>query len=121
MEQAAVERWGMFEVSLPGRTDGNPFTDRTVQGRFTGEKEDVTVSGFYDGDGRYVVRFMPSFAGEYRYTVSGTFADGETSGTFTVTEATGNNHGPVRAEGFHFTYSHLLSVLLRLILMVRCT
>ena len=105
MEQAAVERWGMFELSLPGRTDGNPFTDHTVRGRFTGEHEDVTVAGFYDGDGRYTVRFMPSFAGEYRYTVSGSFAKHEACGTFTVTEASGGNHGPVRAEGYHFAYA----------------
>ena len=27
MEQLTVERWGMLELSLPGKTDGNPFTD----------------------------------------------------------------------------------------------
>ena len=106
MEHAVTERWGMFEVSLPGKTAGNPFTDYTIRGRFTGEEEDVTVSGFYDGDGVWKVRFMPSFPGEYRYTVSGTFADAETSGTFTVTEASEGNRGPVRvARRFHFAYA----------------
>ena len=104
MEQVAVERWGMLELSLPGKTDGNPFTDYTIRGRFTGEQEDFTVSGFYDGNGLWKVRFMPSFTGEYRYTVSGSFADGESGGSFTVTEASAGNHGPVRASGFHFAY-----------------
>ena len=27
-----VEKWGIFEVSMPGKTQGNPFTDYTIQG-----------------------------------------------------------------------------------------
>ena len=74
MEQLTVARWGMLELSLPGKTAGTPFTDYEIRGRFTGEKEDVAVPGFYDGDGVWKVRFMPSFTGEYRYAVSGSFA-----------------------------------------------
>ena len=106
MEQLTVERWGILELSLPGKTAGNPFTDYEILGRFTGEKEDVAVPGFYDGNGVWKVRFMPSFTGEYRYTVSGSFADAETSGTFTVTAPLEGNHGPVRvARRYHFAYA----------------
>ena len=73
---------------------------------FTGEQEDVSVSGFYDGDGIYKVRFMPSFTGTYRYTVSGSFSDQEETGNFTVTEPSAGNHGPVRVAGqYHFAYA----------------
>ena len=85
MNRMTAERWGMLELSLPGKTEGNPFTDYMIRGRFTGEKEDVSVSGFYDGDGNWKIRFMPSFTGEYRNTVSGSFSDTETAGSFTVT------------------------------------
>lgn len=103
MKQLMVERWGLLELALPGKSEGNPFTDYEIRGRFTGEREDIAVSGFYDGNGTWKVRFMPSFTGEYRYTVSGSFADRETAGTFTVTEASPGNHGPVRvADRFHF-------------------
>ena len=106
MEQLTVERWGMLELSLPGKAAGNPFTDYEIRGRFTGEKEDVAVPGFYDGDGVWKVRFMPSFTGEYRYTVSGSFADAETSGVFTVTVPSEGNHGPVRVKHrYHFAYA----------------
>ena len=106
MEQLTVERWGMLELSLPGKKEGNPFTDYEIRGRFTGEKEDVAVPGFYDGDGVWKVRFMPSFTGEYRYTVSGSFADAETSGVFTVTVPSEGNHGPVRVKHrYHFAYA----------------
>lgn len=106
MKQLTVERWGLLELSLPGRTGGNPFTDYEIRGRFTGEKEDVTVSGFYDGNGIWKIRFMPSFSGVYRYTVSGNFAQAESSGFFTVMEPSAGNHGPVRIAGkHHFAYA----------------
>ena len=60
MEQLTVQRWGMLELSLPGKAEGNPFTDYTVRGRFEGRHEDVMVTGFYDGDGIWKIRFMPS-------------------------------------------------------------
>ena len=106
MEQNTVERWGIFELALPGKTDGNPFTDYTVRGRFEGRHEDVMVTGFYDGNGIYRIRFMPSWTGEYRYTVFGSFSDRETSGAFHVREASEGNHGPVRVAGkYHFAYA----------------
>ncbi len=63
MEQTVVERWGMFEISLPGKTEENPFADDTIRGQFTGEQENISVPGFYDGNGMYTIRFMPSFTG----------------------------------------------------------
>ena len=100
-----AERWGVFEASLPGKTEGNPFTDYTMEATFVSRGETVHVNGFYDGDGMYRVRFMPSFPGEYTFTVSGSFSDeGEQAGSFTVLPASAGNHGPVRARGFHFEY-----------------
>ncbi len=101
---SSVEKWCVYEVSAPGRTEGNPFTDYTITAFFTGRNEQVTVDGFYDGDGIYRVRFMPSFEGEYTFSLSGTFGEGG-SGCFTVTPARTGNHGPVRvANRFHFAY-----------------
>ena len=74
MSNKSVERWGMFEVSVPGKTDGNPFTDHTIRGVFSGKNETVEADGFYDGEGIYKVRFMPSFEGEYTFKISGTFS-----------------------------------------------
>ena len=105
MERKSVERWGMIEIALPGHTDGNPFTDYTIQGTFSNPMETVEVDGFYDGNGIYKVRFMPSHTGEYRYDISGSFSDVSSSGTIQVVEPTGNNHGPVRvANTFHFAF-----------------
>lgn len=99
-----VERWDVYEVSLPGNTEGNPFTDYTIQGTFTSKNESVTADGFYDGDGVYKVRFMPSFVEDYSFTVQGSFSDQAYTEEFTVTPASENNHGPMRVNGYHFVY-----------------
>ena len=62
-----VQRWGVFEVAFPGKTEGNPFVDHAIKGIFAGDAEQMKVSGFYDGNGVYKIRFMPSFEGRYRY------------------------------------------------------
>lgn len=101
----SVERWGVFEISCPGRKEGNPFTDYTIEADFASRNEKKTVRGFYDGDGCYRVRFMPSFEGEYHFTVHGSFSDEITEGVFTAGTPGEHNHGPVRVtDRFHFAY-----------------
>lgn len=68
-----VQKWGIFEFSVDGRTDGNPFVDYVIKANFKCDCESKTVNGFYDGNGIYKVRFMPSFEGKYEFEVSGTF------------------------------------------------
>ncbi len=101
-----VEKWGIFEISFKGKSDGNPFTDYEIKGKFSGANEHKTVDGFYDGDGIYKVRFMPSFEGRYTFSVYGTYADDAGyEGSFEVGVAAEGNHGPVRVcNTFHFAY-----------------
>ena len=70
-----VEKWGIFEIALEGKCGGNPFTDYEIKAEFSCENEKKTVDGFYDGNGIYKVRFMPSFEETYRCRVSGTYAE----------------------------------------------
>ncbi len=100
-----VEKWGVFEISLKGNSEGNPFADYNISGTFTNDNEKKTVDGFYDGGSTYIVRFMPSFEGEYKFTIKGTFSKEIYRGSFTVTPPEAENHGPVRvAAKYHFTY-----------------
>ena len=100
-----VERWGVQEVRVSGPQDGNPFVEQWVRGEFTGGGETVRAEGFYDGDGRYIVRFMPSFEGNYTFCVTGSFLKEPVSGEFTVSPAAPGNHGPVRVHNtWHFAY-----------------
>ncbi len=66
-----VQRWDVWEITVNGPKEGNPFVEQSFEGTFVGKNETVKTAGFYDGDGIYKVRFMPSFEGEYTYTTSG--------------------------------------------------
>lgn len=100
-----VEKWGVFELTVPGKQEKNPFTDYEIHGIFYHKRETVSVNGFYDGDGIYRIRFMPSYEGVYTYEVSGSFSPQTFSGQFCAIPPTKNNHGPVRTtDQFYFKY-----------------
>ena len=66
LAQAEVEQWGRFEQTFKGPSVGNPFTDVQLKAAFwrTDTTDTLRIDGFYDGDGRYVLRFMPTAPGE---------------------------------------------------------
>lgn len=100
-----VEKWGVFEAEVPGRADGNPFIDYQIHGTFRSKDETKTVDGFYDGDGIYRVRFMPSFEGAYTFEIRGSFSDEVYQGSFQAEKPTDGNHGPVRVSyTYHLAY-----------------
>lgn len=100
-----MERWDTLELAFSGKTNGNPFTDYDIKGTFSCDEEVKTVEGFYDGDGTYKIRFMPSFEGKYSYRIFGSFSEKEYEGDFTVETPSENNHGTVRVKNkFHFAY-----------------
>jgi hypothetical protein len=104
---ADVERWGVFELTLKGPADGNPFTEVNLSATFTQGDKKIPVTGFYDGDGAYKVRFMPPDTGEWKYVTKSNRKelDGK-SGTFTAVKQSAGNRGPVRVRNmFHFEYA----------------
>jgi len=105
-----VEKWGTFETAVNGPAEGNPFTDHEITAVFRCAEEEKKVRGFYDGDGIYQVRFMPSFTGQYTYEIRADFLTEAQSGSFSVTEPSEANHGPVHvAFSRHFAYEDGLS------------
>lgn len=106
--QKQVSRWGVQEIVVSGKSEGNPFTDYEISAVFVCGSERKKVAGFYDGDGRYLVRFMPSFEETYTFEIKGTaLEDGAAlSGSFEVTAPEEGNHGPVHvANTYHFAYA----------------
>ncbi|QGZ42410.1 uncharacterized protein DUF4038 [Pseudoduganella flava] len=103
---ARVERWGLCELAFAGPEDGNPFVDVTLSATFRQGGQVVRVDGFYDGAGRYLVRFMPGSAGTWDYeTRSNVAALDARHGRIDVLPAGPGNHGPVRVRNrFHFGY-----------------
>jgi hypothetical protein len=103
----AVEQWGVFEIALNGPTNGNPFLDVKFSAKFSQGDSTIEADGFYDGDGVYRVRFMPETTGRWTYkTVSNARQLNGTSGEFTVTKPSSQNHGAVGVTNtYHFAYA----------------
>ena len=81
-----VEQYRVFELEVPEGVTAVTFR----QGDASAE-----VHTFSDGPARTLARFMPAEPGIWEY-------DG---GSFLCTPASGNNHGPVRAEDKGFRYA----------------
>ena len=101
-----VERYDFVEVTVAvERPNGaNPFTDVAVRGEVRrAGGEPVEVDGFCDSqDGSiFRIRFMPTQAGDHRYSVTYRHGTSKTKheGTFTVREA--ERRGVVRVDPEH--------------------
>jgi hypothetical protein len=102
-----VPVWEVFETAWSGPAEGNPFRDVRFSATFAIDNRKVEVDGFYDGEGRYKVRFMPDSQGSWTLTTHSNRPelDGKTGG-FTAIAAKPEAHGPVRvAKTFHFAYA----------------
>lgn len=103
---ANASKWGIYEVTLSGPSSGNPFLQVELFGEFTCGDTVITQRGFYDGDGQYIIRFMPSAEGEWSFVTSCNVKsmDG-IKGTFTCGPAKAGDKGLVRVSNtFHFAY-----------------
>jgi len=107
MSIATVEKWGVFEASFEGPSDGNPYLDVAFDAIFTHKSREVRVPGFHDGGNTYRVRFMPDTEGEWTYrTRSKTATLDKLTGSFVASPPSPGNHGPVRVRNkFHFAYA----------------
>jgi hypothetical protein len=102
-----VEKWGLYEITLPGPSAGNPFTDVWLTAEFSSAGRKVKVTGFYDGEGVYKIRFMPETTGQWSYqTASNAKQLAGKKGGFTCTAPSATNHGPVKVRDiYHFQYA----------------
>ena len=102
-----IEQWGVWELSLEGPRDGNPYLEVELGATLHREDHSVTVRGFYDGDGVYRIRFSPPAQGVWRYqTRSNRPQLHGKSGSFTVGPPSANNHGPVQVfKTYYFRYA----------------
>jgi len=99
-------RWGVVEVTLHGPSRGNPFVDVELTAVFRTGTTERLVGGFYDDDGVYRLRLLAEEEGDWTFTTTSNARslDGIT-GTVTVVAPQPGEHGPVRADGFHFRHA----------------
>jgi hypothetical protein len=105
--QKNCEKWKVYEVSLNGPSTGNPFQDVIFTATFTNGSTKVDIPGFYDGNGRYKIRFMPAAEGKWTYlTQSNLKALNGKKGEFICTPPNSLNHGPVLVKDtFYLAYA----------------
>jgi hypothetical protein len=106
MQANIVRQWDIFELTSHATAAGNPF-DVQLSARFTSDGNSVDVSGFYDGDGVYRIRFMPPQRGVWRYETKSNLPElSGTGGAFTCVEPSAASHGPVGARNvYQFAYA----------------
>lgn len=102
-----VEIWDIYEVTLSGPKTGNPFTEVKLEATFTQGNESNTVAGFYNGNGEYKVRFMPTKTGLWKYVTKCNKQElNKKKGKFEAVGASPNNHGMVKVhKKYHFSYA----------------
>ncbi|PLS27820.1 DUF5605 domain-containing protein [Bifidobacterium parmae] len=97
-EPMHVEQYAMFELNLTGTAAGNPYADVELSATFThtATGRTIEVGGFYRGEGRYGVRFMPVGTGAWTYETHATDpALAGHAGAIAVDPASEGNHGRV--------------------------
>jgi len=67
---SAVRKYEIFEWVLRADVSGieNPFAQVTLKAVMTGPDGEKRLDGFYDGEDRFVLRYMPQSEGEYAIT-----------------------------------------------------
>lgn len=96
--------WGVVDLVFRGPDTGNPFTEVQLSAEVSIGARLLRIAGFYDGDGRYLVRFMPDQIGVWTYRMTSNVLATE-EGSIEVGKAEAWAHGPVRAVDGHFCYA----------------
>ena len=102
-----VQQWDVHEIVLKGPAEGNPYVDVRLEAEFRLGERTVTVPGFHDGEGNYMVRFSPDEQGRWTFTTkSNRQALAGKKGSFQCVAPSGDNHGPLRiVNTFYLQYA----------------
>lgn len=96
-----MKQYEEFELHFSGKTINEDYAESSLFAEFYCDGERKTVKGFYDGEGRYIVRFLPEKPGEYTWKVSGAV---NAEGHEICEAADGEHHGLVKAVDTHFEF-----------------
>ncbi len=108
LAQHTVEQWNRFEITLSHRSKANAFTDVHFKATFTHKDTSYTVTGFYDGNDTFRLRFMPTKTGVWQFVTQSNIAElNQKHGSFTCIDATASNKGMVKvSDGYAFRYAN---------------
>ena len=95
-------QYQMTELTFKGNEPEGSRSQADIKAVFTHENITYEADGFYAGNGIYKVRFLPEYAGEYHYKVTGAV---NAEGDISIEPHDGAHHGIVRAEGTHLRFA----------------
>lgn len=104
---AKIEKWRVFNLELNGPSVGNPYDDVKLIAVFENKTQERKVTGFYNGDGKYIIRFSPDQTGTWTYvtTSNATELNGKT-GKIVAVKPSKDNHGPIQVtDTYYFQYA----------------
>ncbi|MBN2762546.1 MAG: DUF5060 domain-containing protein [Bacteroidales bacterium] len=108
IQRDTVEKWDVFEVELISKKEfKKPFEDVTLTAWFTIGSTTKKVTGFFDGNSTWKIRFMPEETGQYNFRTESDYIEfSGLTGTFQSAEPSPGNHGPVSVDKkYHFSYA----------------
>lgn len=100
-----IHKWMPHEFRIHGPEDGNPYKDHWISMDVEGPLGCKSVPGFYDGNGEYVVRFMPEIEGEHFLHIYADFLKEPFHEHVNILSNLTGCHGPVHVAGTHFVYA----------------
>lgn len=102
----SVQKYEIAEFRFPGEAAGNPFDAEFSALVRTPSGAERKVTGFYDGNNEYVLRFLPEEEGSFTFrTVSSLKTLHGKEGSFLCSGVRDGNHGPVRVKD-QFWFAH---------------
>lgn len=101
-----VKLWDYTEIIIKSEFTGNPFKDIILSATFINDSEKINVTGFYDGNNIWKIRFMPTKTGVWTFeTKSSLDSLSGHKDSITCIDAAKGVHGPVRVSNkMHFAY-----------------
>lgn len=99
-----MKQYEVCELVFNGKHLEENYVDCDLYAVISGEETPVTVKAFYNGNGQYMVRFLPKKSGTYEYELINTEIYGVSikNGTVAVETADLKSHGMVRVKNQHF-------------------
>lgn len=104
-DSGQATQWKVHQLVLnASQAYANPYTDVVVTATFNGpDGEQQTIRGFWNGGSEFVVRFTPTSAGDWSYSVTSEPADMglAQSGSFSASPASPAETGFLRRDPAH--------------------
>lgn len=96
-----MKQYEVFTLTMTGPILTENYAQVDLTAQFTNGGRTVTVRGFYDGAGQYMVRFLPPTPGVWSWQVTGVC---QAAGSEECTPAAPGMHGLVQAKETHFCF-----------------